>query len=337
MTELYEDVAKLAQKYLEDIPAMIIGSGASIPYGIYSMNSFADELLKCIDTESDDWRKFRRVYSQHKNLELVLHRVDLSKNTLSNIIECTWNLFSQKDIEVFKSILNEYSEIQLTRLFGYFLRTANPDIFVITTNYDRLIEYAAGLSKAKIFTGFSDGLIQYPIPFKSKPKGAKIEILKVHGSLDWFSNKTGSIFSLPLATFIPKDCTPCIVTPGNTKYREVHKSPFRDILSRVDEVLESANSFLCIGFGFNDEHVLPKLNERVKRDGVPLVIITKQLSAAIHEHFLKNQNCKEFLFIEEHEQGSMIYTKDTPKGDIIKGSLLWKIDEFLNMVFEKED
>lgn len=54
---------------------------------------------------------------------------------------------------------------------------------------------------------------------------------------------------------ISNDDQPLVVTPGVSKYRESHKDPFRTVMTAADQVIREANCYLCVGYGFNDEHV----------------------------------------------------------------------------------
>ena len=98
-------------------------------------------------------------------------------------------------------------------------------------------------------------------------KGYKgqVNIWKVHGSLDWFETPNKENVYLPLSENIPQGHKPLIVTPGLSKYAETHKEPYRTIFTQADTEIQKANGFLCIGYGFNDEHVQPKLIQQIKR------------------------------------------------------------------------
>ena len=149
-----------------------------------------------------------------------------------------------------------------------------------STNYDRLAEYASSLAKAVICTGYSQNLIgHFSNSIQSNNlaslKGYKgqVNIWKVHGSLDWFKSKEDENIQLPNRQHIPQDYNPLIVTPGLSKYSETHNEPYRTIFTQADSEIEKANGFLCIGYGFNDIHVQPKLIEQIKnKKPIPSII-----------------------------------------------------------------
>jgi hypothetical protein len=125
--------------------------------------------------------------------------------------------------------------------------------------------------------------------------------------------------------------TPLVVTPGVSKYREVHKDPFRTVMSAADTVLRGATCFVCIGYGFNDEHVQPVLVNRVMKDDIPLVVVTKKLTAQTRNAFLSVPP-KRFLFFEEAPGGSRVYTPAEPGGFVLDGISIWQLKDFVNMI-----
>ena len=288
-----EYIARLAQKYIANRPVIILGSGASIPYGIPSMSDLAGELLDRIDLDKQTWLAFKEKLEEENNLESVLHEVDLEDSVLKLVVETVWQIIAEKDSMVYNRLLENPRQLLLTRLIKFLLRTARPRINIVTTNYDRLAEYAANIADAEVITGFSAGWMQRFVPDdlstdRSHSIGFEgtVYILKVHGSLDWFLSSTDRPTAVPLAHAIPETFQPLIVTPGTTKYREVHRDPFRSILSESDNILRRATCFLCIGFGFNDEHVQPILIERVLNSSIPITIVTKDFSSKAQEQFL---------------------------------------------------
>ncbi len=335
-----EQIAKHAQKYTERRPVFILGCGTSIPHGLPSMEELADSIISKVDSKGEEWTKFKTKLSELNNLEQALQAVDLSETQLENVIRQTWELTSKKDKIVFNDLLSSIKSLPLTALFQHFLRTANPQIHVITTNYDRLAEYAADKADAKITTGFTSGWIQRfvacglekRIISKTIRYQGNVNILKVHGSLDWFLSPLKQPVGIPLVPKIPKDYLPLIITPGNTKYHEVlTKEPFRSVLLQTDQIINAASCFLCIGYGFNDDHVQPQIINRVFNSKIPIVILTKELTPSACNIFL-NKPPEKYLFLSEHEQGTLVHCLECPSGEIIEDKSLWRIDDFTKLI-----
>ena len=87
-------------------------------------------------------------------------------------------------------------------------------------------------------------------------------------------------------------------------------------MSAADDVLRRAPCYLCIGYGFNDEHVQPVLVNRVMRDDTPLLVVTKTLTTKARTAFLATPP-KRFLFLEEAPGGTKAYAPDHPAGTVV--------------------
>ncbi len=334
----YEELAKRAQRLLAERPVVILGTGATIPHGLPSMPSLASELLATVTDHPEGWDSFSGCLVETKDLEQALHDVQLPQQTVDVLIRATWEIVSAKDAEFYAQLLVGGVVFPLADLFAHLLRTADAHLRVVTTNYDRIAEYAANQARAYASTGMTAGWLQR---FAATSVNAewptapgfegRVTILKVHGSLDWFRDATDDAIAVPLADTIPVNLQPLIVTPGVSKYREVHKDPFRSVMSAADTVLRKATCFVCIGYGFNDEHVQPVLLNRVIKDDIPLLIITKELTAETRSAFLEEPP-KRFLFIEEVPGGTRVYSQDEPEGTVLADASVWQLDEFMSMV-----
>ena len=334
----YEELARLAQQFLGDRPIVVLGTGATIPHGLPSMSQLADQLLARVSQPTADWDEFSERLSETKDLERALHDVALLDSSVEALVRETWRIVTDKDLAAHSSFLSASEPLPLSRLFRHLLRTADARLNVVTTNYDRIAEYAANLANGCVTTGMSPGWFQRFVPTivqgdRTISRGfeGQVTILKVHGSLDWFEASDGDVIAVPLQQDIPSGMKPLIVTPGVSKYREVHKDPFRTVMSAADEVLREASCYFCIGYGFNDEHVQPVLLNRVTKSDVPIALIARTLTQATRQFLLRSPP-KKFLFVEEGREGTLVYTPRVPHGFEIKGLDLWQIDPFMDMV-----
>ncbi len=334
----YENVAQKAQQYMSEKPVLVLGTGATIPHGLPSMENLTNALLKEASLMGKDYIKFRKLLTKTQDLELTLHDVNLTTKAVDNIVVVTWRLVSEADLALHQKLIRGEVTLPIEPLLSHLLRTADSKIFVVTPNYDRIAEYASNRVNAHVSTGMTSGPLPRFVPGMVNQErtsnigyDGQVVLLKVHGSLDWFMNPSGEIISLPFTNNIPLGFRPLVVTPGVSKYREVHKDPFRTIIAAADNVLRLATGFLCVGYGFNDEHIQPILVRRVQKDGLPLLVITKSLTNAAKEAFLK-KTCKEFLLIEEHPDGTCIYCPEEPTGLVLKDVNVWRIDEFMKMI-----
>lgn len=334
----YEKVALRAQRFLAERPVVVLGTGATIPHGLPSMRVLAESLLDAIDDNSPGWHEFAKRLDVTKDLERALHEISLRRETIERLVGATWQIVSSKDLAFYQQLIRGGVLFPLAELFRYLLRTAEAHLNVVTTNYDRLAEYAANYAGAYACTGLTPGWLQRFVPVavtKERPPSpgfeGRVRVLKVHGSLDWFCDSAGDVIAVPFSPTIPLDLQPLIVTPGIFKYREVHKDPFRTVMSAADIVLREASCVVCVGYGFNDEHVQPVLINRVMKDDVPLVIVTKELTKQTRHAFLGNPP-KQFLFLEEAQDGTRVYLPEHPGGALLKGASVWQLSGFVNLL-----
>jgi len=266
----FEIFLKQIQEWTNRGPAIVLGSGASAPFGLPSMWALGEYLKSEISlVDRDDIEQFENFKAQLDDLgdlELALQAITVRPTLLSAIVNKTWELINQKNFESYEFLINNEFNFPLGDLLKHLIYPTDQKVSIITTNYDRLAEYAASSAGAFICTGytqnyfgdFSNGIHQNNLK-KLRGYNGQVNIWKVHGSLDWFQTSNGSNIHLPLRQDIPTGMKPSIVTPGLTKYHETHLEPYRTILSQADIDLENANGFLCIGYGFNDSHVQQKL------------------------------------------------------------------------------
>ena len=331
---LEDKFAKLIQKYLEKQPVIILGTGATIPYGLPSMLELASHLKVSVDGDSVEWNSFLSALEQTGDLEKALQITQMSLALTDKIIMITWKLVNQEDLKFYDNMVVEpQKEFPLKDLFSKLLQSHPKHIKVITTNYDRVAEYAADLTYANTYTGFSGRyhLRHSQSYLQNYPNQNRVDIWKVHGSLDWFKRENNNSFSSPLAKEIPENTKPLIVTPGIVKYQQTHLEPYRTVMNEADKALMEASCFLCIGYGFNDEHVQPKLIQQVQQRGIPIVTITKELTESGRKLLLERP--VKAIVLEETENNKTLlhYFEDNEgKSETLDGNF-WQLGEFLNL------
>ncbi len=309
-----------------------MGSGASAAYGFAGMSQLATHLVQSITPDLEDhqeWNEFKSELESGTDLETALHRVTISERLEKKIINSTRELILRQDLEVFNSIVKKEINLPLGRLLQFFSRTAHQTIKVVTTNYDRLAEYAIEQAFLNFNTGFSG---EYQKTFKGFNRRLiePVELLKVHGSLDWFLLDGVNVVGIP--DIISEDkiaMTPLMVTPGIRKYEHTHNDPFRSIIARADIAFETANSILCVGYGFNDRHIQPKLNDRLRQGRIPILIATKSLSESAMR-FIKSATAPNVIGIEEFNSGTRIVYHDAE--EIVEDLSFWSLEELIKLV-----
>lgn len=331
-----EGLKSLSQRVFQSVPTIVIGSGYSAGYGLPTVGQLSQFLINTLNPKSEEesvqWEKFKEL-SRVNNLEQALQKIgSLNSDLLAQIIKLTWVHVSKADYSAKMAMLRDSRAMPLNRLLEYLFSTSNNTISIVTTNYDLLCEYSIGSFGAYCTTGFLPGLIglredNLPTTYlRGGFRGRVVNLWKVHGSIDWFSAEH-SIVRTNL-TDLQGDFSPQIITPGVEKYQRSLKEPFRTVLSGADQALSSASSFLCIGYGFNDEHIQEKLVERVNRFSRPICILSLELTPAT-KHFLSTQKTAEYIAIEKSGSGSKVYTLQEPNGIVLSEESIWDLNGFL--------
>ena len=340
MPKTAEDTAiEAGQDCLKAAPVIVLGSGASIPFGLPSMADLSKQLVKSTpdtlsDRESSIWQDFVTSL-QTLDLETTLSNVDVGDNLSDHIIKQTWKHINIADQKVLDQVIVNPTLLPLTRLYRHLFDSTRYTVSVVTTNYDRLAEYAADCSSYHHYTGFTYGYFRHrqtSMQLSAAPYSKRVRtvnVWKVHGCIDWFVDGDNSTFGVPLAKLIPPGCRPAIVTPGVAKYARTHQEPFRSVITGADNALIQAKSYLCIGFGFNDEHIQPKLEERWQQGEALLVILTKELTESA-KRMLAKANGQQFLALEATNIGTKMWSNDYPNGHVLENLTLWKLEDFLD-------
>lgn len=332
------DYQKQAQEYHGKVPLIILGSGASAAYGMSGMGALANHLIKNVDVsnftpaDSSAWESFCEVLNDGVDLEAALQKVTVSDTVTDKIISSTWALINQEDIEIFQKSLQRNDFFMLTHLLEHTFKSSVNTINIITTNYDRLAEYACEQGRLHHYTGFTHGFFRQITSPTEVRTARKINIWKVHGSLDWFQSPIEDTVALSNIFEVPDNYKPQIVTPGTQKYQKTHFEPFRSIINNADVAISNAGSYLCVGYGFNDEHIQPKLMAKCLRNNTPITIITYALSDAAKK-IVTEGKAKNFLAIErgKTDEESVIYSS-LSKEPIIVDKNIWSLEGYLTLI-----
>tara|TARA_R110001583_G_scaffold195195_1_gene370433 strand:+ start:423 stop:1442 length:1020 start_codon:yes stop_codon:yes gene_type:complete len=331
------EISKQAQDYYKNIPIIILGSGASAAFNMSGMWKLAQHLMANVvvsdlcEHEKTSWKNFTEQLKNEVDLETALHEVALTPKLTHRVVNETWKLLAPEDISVFEDSLINKVYFPLGQLLKHMFRSTAKELNIITPNYDRLAEYACEQENIHHYSGFSHGFRGNTVKKDYLTCSRQVNIWKVHGSLGWFLNDDGVITSLGNVNTIPPNLSPLIVTPGIEKYRSTHKEPYKTIIHESDDVMDQATAYLCIGFGFNDEHIQTKLVNRCANNGASVTIITQKLTDAT-KNFISNRNTNKYLAIEALDEGrSKIYSSLYEEPKEVDGDL-WSLNGFLKLI-----
>lgn len=336
-----DELAKLCQKCAQSSPVIVLGSGASIPHGIKGMGDLAAWLRNNVEAdegaEVDAWTLVRTALANGDHLEAALEKNVLPDNLVVKVVRSTWDFIAKDDYELLKSVVKDNATFPLQTLFAGLFQSTNRNINVITTNYDRVAEYAADCGGFIHNTGFLPGYLRRAdgaenLIFKQGSNLARtVRVWKVHGSLDWFIDPNGGVLSLPMTSELPDGLIPLIVTPGVSKYQTTHEEPFRSAIHGADQALNSGSAFICIGYGFRDSHIHPKLMTRCRVHNTPILVAARTLTPQAKD-FLKNNAGRHYLALEAHVDGTMVYNRENPEGIVVEGGQYWELSALNDLI-----
>lgn len=193
-------------KQIQDIvssptpPVIVLGSGASISYGIASMWSLATMLKDYFSSKSyastaskECVSRFLSLLDDGKGLEDALLEAKVTEDVEKDIVRNVWEMIVKQDAEVYKRAISGES-VDLKELFDFLIyNRKSVELNIVSTNYDKIAEYAVSQSEAFLNTGFASNYLGQlkinldgcPTRLKESYTG-KVNVWKVHGSLDWF-------------------------------------------------------------------------------------------------------------------------------------------------------
>jgi hypothetical protein len=351
--ELFVEV----QKVFRATPAVLVGSGFSCGYGLPGMWDLGTHLLANVDSalKTDEAKVLWLNASDavKANLEAGLNTIPQGapgREELVHAIRCeTAKLILSATAAAEQVILDQglaggHAPARLLRrLFDGSAQNAE-SIPVITTNYDTLLELFCDLAELPLDTGFTGFRrrrpraapifqTQYSRVWAAEKKGGyqadhrpckTVRLHKPHGSISWLATPTGPVEALNDNS----DAARAIVVPGPSKYQDaLVNTLFDSMRTEMNTVLSDASALLCLGFGFNDDHLQGVIKARLDAH-MPLILLTRgpteSIEKLLHAYPHAIAIFKEDAGAKCHWNGQ-VYVSDEP---------LWQLDDFLKKFLE---
>lgn len=317
---IMDHIFSTIQKFLNNPPVIIWGSGATIPFNLPSMVQLNNVLRE----------KIEGFNITNENLENELGK-DEYKEKMPEIRRVVWDTVNQADKQVHERLSQgNFDDLEPIKNMIEKFRDCHPKIVnIITTNYDCILEYVTSYYGIPFTDGFSgkDFSMFSEANFKDRNL---VNLIKVHGSLNWFKIQ-GSIRFLSSHS---ECCEPIIICPGKNKYQEASQSPYRDLIQKSDNLIQKASSFLVVGFGFNDEHLTPKIKDKVNA-GTPLVLATRGVTESCKKEMAQAQKYVLLQECKESENKTLVMIKEEREAEveekIIDGNY-WQLDKFMEVL-----
>lgn len=333
---------KQLQALFTDNLVTIIGSGLSCAEGLPGMGALANELCAKIPTiisagDLPVWNAIKVHLDAGDGLELALHKAAANEVVEDAILSVTADFVLSNELATIEACLNAGRKLKLSFLLPH-LSAANPKFAnIITTNYDRLIEFAAergGWGVDTMMVGRYWGVYSPDASDKSFVQGVingpksprlhyrnRVRLFKPHGSLDWYSSGEGVV-----ASVMPLTGPRLIITPGIGKYRKGYHQPFDAHREQGNAAIDNASAVLCIGYGFNDDHLQTHLSTRLAA-GARGLLLTWELSANAQEALKRSPN---LIALSSHADktapGTVVTT--AAGSHLIPDVNWWDVEEF---------
>lgn len=350
--ELYTDI----QAMFRATPMLLVGSGFSCGFGLPNMGALGQHLAEAVGPRlasaeaTSVWGA--ALEAIRDNLEAGLNTIASGAQGRDEIItilrEETAKFITEKNLAAEAEIINHPAPSThaparlLRRLFEGAPQNAD-SISVITTNYDTLIELFCDVADLPLDTGFSGFrrrrprvnplfLTQYNRIWAADKKGTQadhrpcktVRLYKPHGSISWHATKDGPLEVVNDVSMAPK----AIIVPGPTKYQDALVNILFDAMrTEMNAALNRADALVCIGFGFNDDHLQGVIKARLDSH-MPMLILTRDLTVSIKD--LLSCYPHVVAFYKSGEGCECHYN-----GNVLSSAKqLWQLDDFMKTFLE---
>jgi hypothetical protein len=351
--ELFVEV----QRIFRTTPALLVGSGFSCGYGLPGMGDLGTHLLANVEfalaTADAKVLWLNASDAIRANLEAGLNTIPqgaagreelvhaIRSETAKRILTAT---AAAEQAILDQGLADGHAPARLLRLLFDGSAQNAESIPVITTNYDTLLELFCDLAELPIDTGFTGFRrrkprvapifqTQYSRVWAAEKKGGyqadhrpckTVRLLKPHGSISWLATPTGPVEALNDNS----DAARAIVVPGPSKYQDaLVNTLFDSMRTEMNAVLGGASALLCLGFGFNDDHLQGVIKSRLDAH-MPLILLTRDPTESIEKLL---QAYPHAIAIFKGDAGAkchwkgQVYASEEP---------LWQLDDFLKRFLE---
>ena len=156
------------------------------------------------------------------------------------------------------------------------------ELQVFTTNYDLVMEEYASKAGYEIVNGFKPyGYMRSIWDDAWDPhKERSMRLIKLHGSINWYSDADGNIVETGSVTRQEEDNDIMIEPTEGTK--NYGRRPFPTLLQRFEESMKKVDMLLVIGFSYRDAEITEIIKRRLD-EGMMLISVSPSASKDIVE------------------------------------------------------
>lgn len=337
-------IKEIIQSFFSSGTLTVIGSGLSCSEGMPGMKALSDELItkipKLLSSKNKIWDSIKTCLENSEGLEetLLKHKPDFKLEEL--ISKVTYQFIIEKEKQILLELFTSNRRLKFEKFINRMPLTST-GLPIITTNYDRLIEFAC--EKNKIYTdtlflgkyystldakgsrySFCKGIKKVKTAYFAEYQ-KRIKIYKPHGCLSWHL-----VNGEPISTNLDIDSQNLIITPGLNKYRAGYDKPFDIHREYANKEIDKANRFIIIGYGFNDDHLETHLKAQIL-SGKQTLIITFKLSP--QARLLSKYENVIAVESDDNCRDSIIFANG--KKHEIKNNQIWDLEFFIKEMFNE--
>lgn len=255
------------------------------------------------------------------------------KSAIDKIFECT-NFVQRKSEQLLAEQWSSHQQF-VNKLGLRKIKQSRLKIF--TTNYDMAFEQAASNEGFIVIDGFDFGQPQrfnpmwyeYDIVRRADHQGQNgsylenvIHLYKLHGSCDWRRRNGEVIKTITSSTKGEK----VIIYPSSNKYKSSYDSPYLDMISSFTQALKQSNTALiCVGYGFNDEHLNNAITMALRTN-------TSLHLLAVSPSMFERNDKKEDADVNKHPSFKMLHQLVSKNQSKRVGLLAATFNDFVDLI-----
>ena len=281
---------------------LLLGAGASVEAGIPDSNRMVQEIESLVSSGDGTWSKFRDLYRYIRssifyadgldgifgdnvpfNIERLVNVLDelrkKERHTLYPFVGA-WNPKLQdvagaefENVHTFQSeiirILREQwvalPEREKATYYGGLLRFQSEyeyPLRVFSLNYDLCVEETC--NREKVQRGFSERVWDWRLFDETSEDPVPLLLYKLHGSMDWYFDEGGRVTYSDSPSTIRDEEMALIF---GTSYKLQYVDPFLFLAYELRRwTLDAARIIVCVGYGFNDDHINGILQQALRQD-----------------------------------------------------------------------
>jgi len=280
---------------------LLLGAGASVEADIPDSNSMVQKIESLV-SDDERWMRFRNLYRYIRssifyadgleglfddkvlfNIERLvivleeLHKrerhtlypyvgawnpklLDVAGNDFENVRD-----FQSKIMDILRHKWIALTHIENANYYRGLLRFQEEygyPIRVFSLNYDLCVEETCGFENVE--RGFSEKEWEWRQFDETSADPKPLYLYKLHGSLDWYFTENGKVSYVDTPSTIDHSQFPLIFGTSN---KLQYIDPFLFCAYELRKwTLDSARVIVCIGYGFNDEHINGILEQALRQN-----------------------------------------------------------------------